>query len=79
MLDIPVVDDSMVTEKLTMAESVDCMERAFQEHAKGTLSAPARFGSDLGVGQLMFTKDFCGAAATSCCTVFIIPDTSFPG
>ena len=64
MLDIPVVDDSMVAEKLTMAESVDCMERAFQEHAKGSLSAPARFGSDLGVGQLMFTAGGCRSAGS---------------
>jgi ornithine cyclodeaminase/alanine dehydrogenase-like protein (mu-crystallin family) len=50
-----ILDDSYVASHLEMSDAVACMNEAFYLKAAGKLAAPARFGPDLDVGQLMFT------------------------
>ncbi|MFC6719504.1 ornithine cyclodeaminase family protein [Natrialbaceae archaeon GCM10025810] len=55
MTTFPIVTDGEVYDAYDYAGVVDAMYRAFEEHAAGTLEAPARWSVDAGEGALVFT------------------------
>lgn len=55
MTAFPIVTDGEVYAAYDYEDLVDAMYRAFEEHAAGTLEAPARWYVDAGEGSLVFT------------------------
>ncbi len=50
-----IIADEQVDEVLQMTDAITRIESALNEHAEGTLAAPARFVLDSGEGNLVFT------------------------
>lgn len=50
-----VLDDSDVKRLITIGEAVEVMRGSFLQHAAGRLQAPARIGTEMDLGHLVFT------------------------
>lgn len=59
-MDYQVLSDDEVESLLPMADAVEHLESAFEQHAAGELEAPPRFGVDADGGSLVFTAGVSG-------------------